>query len=69
MKLRNRRRIIKRHKTTKIYKETSIRKLIIKKIVSLPIVQDLLSFIEDCKREGIKLRLSKIEFLPSKEKR
>ncbi len=69
MKLRTRRRIIKRHKTTKIYKETSIRKLITKKILSLPIVQDVLYFIEDCKREGIKLRLSKIMFLPNKEKR
>lgn len=68
MKLRTRRRIIKRHKTTKIYKETSIRKLT-KKILSLPIVQDVLYFIEDCKREGIKLRLSKIMFLPNKEKR
>lgn len=69
MKLRTQRRIIKRRKTTKIYKEISIRKLIAEKILSLPYVQDVLRFIEDCKRDGIKLRLSKIEFLPSKEKR
>lgn len=69
MKLRTRMRIIKRHRTTKIYKEASIRKLIAEKILSLPYVRDVLRFIEDCKRDGIKLRLSKIVFLPNKEKR
>ena len=69
MKLRTRRRIIKRRKTTKIYKETSIRNLITKKILSLPFVQDVLHFIEECRRVGIKFCLSKIVFLPNKEKR
>lgn len=69
MKLRTRRRIIKRYRTTKIYKETSIRKLIAEKILSLPFVRDVLSFMQECKREGFKLRLSKIVFLPNKEEK
>lgn len=68
MKLRTRRRIIRRRKTTKIYKETSIRKLITQKILSLPFVQDVLRFIEDSKRNGITFRLRKIVFLPGKGK-
>ena len=69
MKLRTRRRIIKRRKTTKIYKEISIRKLITQKILSLPFVQDVLRFIEDSKRNGITFRLRKIVFLPNKGKK
>lgn len=68
MKLRTRRRIIKRRKTTKIYKQTSIRKQITQKILSLPFVQDVLRFIEDSKRNGITFRLRKIVFLPNKGK-
>lgn len=68
MKLRTRRRIIKRRKTTKIYKQTSIRKLITQKILSLPFVQDVLRFIEESRRNGIEFRLRKIVFLPNKGK-